>query len=248
MRKDAERDVDEVEDEPGQEQDSESEADAEKRPARRRQSPRPSRAADDDEDAESDERPVRRRKKQRARGQPPVQRRRGSRPQRPPRPTEAQIDSPRKQTLYLLGAVACATVIMWGAARFACNAHAPISMKPHAATLDQLARTPKGAAIELEQRWAVSDFAAALELTKGELHQKVMQEQQRCEADLSRCDAEREQVAGKVISMGEVLSRTPRSAKVRVRTTIGSKTTTHLLELEPDVRVWKVVKRTAEQS
>jgi hypothetical protein len=35
---------------------------------------------------------------------------------------------------------------------------------------------------------------------------------------------------------------------VRVRTTIGSKTTTHLLELEPDVRVWKVVKRTAEQS
>jgi hypothetical protein len=247
MRKDADREVEEVE-EKTREEEYESEDDAEKRPPLRRQPPRRRRAADHDEDDEDDELPVRRRSKQRARAQPSAHRRRGRRPQRAARLAESQIDAPRKQTLYLLGAVAGATVIMWGAARFACNAHAPISMRPHVATIDQLARTPKGAAIELEQRWATNDFAAALELTKGELHQQVMQEQQRCEADLSWCDAQREQVAGKVISMGEVLSRGPRSAKVRVRTTIGTKTTSHLLELEPNLRMWKVVKRTAEQS
>jgi hypothetical protein len=198
---------------------------------------------DEDED-ERDYRPVPRRAKERAR-RGPAKRRRQPRPRRP---SEAEINSPRKQTIYLLGVVAGATVLMWGAGKFACNAHPPQSMQPRVATLNRLARTPKAAAIELQQRLATFEYSGALELSKGELHQEVMAGLKKCEAELGACDANRERVAGKVISMGEVLSRGGRQAKVRVRTTIDGKTTSYLVELEADGGLWRAVKRTREAS
>ena len=160
--------------------------------------------------------------------------------------SEARIDSPKKQTLYMLGAVAAATVVLWGAARFACNAHPPESRKARSAPISVVARQPKGAAIELQQRWATYDCPAALEFAKGEVQQQLYKDQQECEADFSACESRRAKLVGKVTSLGEVLSRDARSAKVRVQTTADGETKTYLLELTQDGMLWKVVKRAQE--
>jgi hypothetical protein len=147
----------------------------------------------------------------------------------------------------MLGAVAAATVLMWGAARFACNAHPPASKKPRHVTTGELAKTPKGAAIELQQRWIGHQYAAALELAKGEVAKQIQEELEACEADIAACDKKRDQVAGKLRSMADLVSRAGRSAKVRVRTSIaGEAPQTYLLEVESAGDWWRAVKRTAE--
>jgi hypothetical protein len=193
-------------------------------------------AADDEDDEDDEPRPKRDAARPSRRSKTP-----------PTALTEEQINSPKRQTLYLLAVVAGATVIMWGAARFACNAHPPDSRRARPATTDQLARTPKGAAVELQQRWTSHRLVEALDLAKGEVATQLQKEVKDCEENLAACDAKREQLEGKVSSMGEQLDRDARSAKVRVKTTVGNETQTFVLELEADGPLWKVTKRTPDK-
>jgi hypothetical protein len=177
---------------------------------------------------------------------------RAGRPSRRPKAkhkplTEEEINSPKKQTLYMLGAIAASTVLLWGAARFACNAHPPDSRRARLATTDQLARTPKGAAVELQQRWAGHKFVEALELAKGDVADQLQKDLRDCESNLSACDSKREQLEGKVSSMGELISGDARTAKVRVRTTTGNDTQTFVLDLEAAGLLWKAVKRSPDK-
>ena len=104
-------------------------------------------------DRDDDERPRRRKKKKR--------------PKRPLPRSEAEIDSPDMQTLWMLGSLAGLVLIMWGGARFACNAHPDETRKPREITTSELASDPKEAAIELAQRWAIKNFDGALEFATG---------------------------------------------------------------------------------
>ena len=242
MRKERDRDAEDGPDEIPFEEEEESEAPA--RPASKRRRRKPKAAEPDEDEAEEEQRP---RKAKPSRRATSARRRRKGRPKRPQPPTEAQIDSPKQQTLYMLGAVAIATVVMWGAARFACNAHPPASKKPRHATAADFARTPKGAAIELQQRWIGHEYSAAMELAKGEAAEQILRDLHACETDISACDKKREQAAGKLKSIAELVSSTRRRAKVRVRTSLdGQAPQTYLLELELGPYWWQTVKRTAE--
>ena len=112
-----------------------------------------------------------------------------------------------------------------------------------AAPISVVARDPKGAAVELQQQWTAYQFAGALELARGDVADQLLKDLQRCEADLKTCEANREKLAGKVISVGELISREGRTAKVRVKTTAEGETKTFLLDLKSEGSQWKVVKR-----
>jgi hypothetical protein len=146
----------------------------------------------------------------------------------------------------MLGAVAATTVVLWGAARFACNAHPPGSKAARPAPISVVAREPKGAAIELQQRWTEYQFAGALELARDEVADQLKKDLESCEADLPACEAKREKLDGKVLSVGELLSQEGRTAKVRVKTTADGETNTYLLDLKREGNQWKVVKRSPE--
>jgi hypothetical protein len=170
------------------------------------------------------------------------------RPKKRPLPrTEAEIDSPKPLTLWLLGVMTSATLVMWGSARLACNYRGdPPKPAPQLSTA-ALARTPKDAAIELAQRWATQNFSGALELSKGRLAEEIQQEKRKaCGSNEAACKQKSEQLAASVLSRGVLLSQDTTSALVRVTSTLPSGSKTVLLRMEPDGAIWKGVERTAD--
>ncbi len=195
---------------------------------------------EDDED-EEEERPV---KKSRSRSAPPRRRARPASRAKAPMPSEKQIDAPRIQTLGMLAALAAATLVMWGAARFACNAHPTQTRKPRDVSTQELARDPKDAALELAQRWATYDFTGALELADGALAKEIENAHLECAKDEAACEAKKKAAKDKVLATAVLLSREGNSAKVRVSSSggaMGDQTTVYTLEQSGPV--WKVTAR-----
>jgi hypothetical protein len=197
---------------------------------------------EDEEDEDEEEPPPPRRKPvstKAARTKPAVAPRRRPRPA-PKLPDEDEIDAPKKQTLWMLGALAVAIVSMWGASRFACNAHPMQTRKPREIPTSELAKDPKGAALELAQRWASYDFAGALELAKGPLAAQLSKEQQQCEQDKSGCDSKRAEQKDKVLATAVLISREANLAKARVSTEGGATgKETYVLTLDREGNSWK---------
>jgi hypothetical protein len=167
-----------------------------------------------------------------------------SRRGRPPvvLPSEDVIDAPSKHTLIMLGALALAIIVMWSASKAACNAHPMQTRKPREVSTADLARDPKGAALELAQRWAAYDFAPALELAKGPLAEQIKKDQQQCEQDKSGCDKKREEHQDKVLATAVLISRDTNGARARVTTQGGAVgKETFVLELAQDGALWKGV-------
>jgi hypothetical protein len=157
--------------------------------------------------------------------------------------TEAEVDAPDVQTLWMLGALTAMVLIMWGSARFACNAHPDETRKPREIATSEVSMDPKGTAIELAQRWATRNFDGALELSAGKLTGEIQQEKAQCEAN-AQCTGEREALKNKVLTTGELLARQPAQATVRVtsiNTAEGQKS--YILELETDGKNWKAKTR-----
>jgi len=164
-----------------------------------------------------------------------------------PRPKGARLETevpvPDRQTLGMLGVIALSTVVMWGAAKFACNAHPPESKKPREVGTVELASTPKDAAIEMVHRLASLEFDRALELADTEPAQEVERQLRACEsAGKEACDAKREQAAGKVLTTAEVLSSSGNSAKARVTTTGPEGTRVYAVDLVNSPPIWKVTR------
>jgi hypothetical protein len=159
--------------------------------------------------------------------------------------SEEVLDTPNRQTLWMLGAVAGATLLMWGMGRGACNYHPPReTRKPRVATTAELARNPKDAAIEMQHRWATHNFSGALELASGGVAQQVQRELQACEADADACEKKRNDLTSQVITTGVLLERAPTGARARVSSRgPGAKTETYLVELEQSGPLWKVRSR-----
>jgi hypothetical protein len=138
---------------------------------------------------------------------------------RPPIPrTEAEIDSPTKQTVGMLGILCVMTIIMWAFARGACNYHPPKETRvPRKVTTAELAHDPKDAAIELQQRWLTRDFAGALELATGDVELQLKKDQAACDA---ACLAKRPELEKTVITSAVIVDMSPLGSTARV-TSIG---------------------------
>src|SRR5687768_6729031 len=155
-----------------------------------------------------------------AAGAAPRKRRRPKQKRPLPR-TEEEIDSPKPLTLWLLGVMTSATLVMWGSARLACNYRGdPPKAAPQLDTA-ALSRTPKDAAIELAQRWATQNYSGALELSKGQLARDIQQEKQKaCGGNEAACKQKSEELAASVLTRGVLLSQDSTSALVRVTSTL----------------------------
>lgn len=226
-REDAPSAGDEDEEAGPQEQDDEEEEEEEEEPP-----PPPKKSATKRASAEAGERAVKRRRAE---------------PGKPVLPPEKEIGAPSRQTLIMLGAMAGATLLMWGSARFACNAHPAQTRKPREVSTAELSREPKGAALELQQRWNSYDFKGALELAKGSIAEELQKAQGECDKDAAGCEAKRKAVADQALATAALLSRGPGSAKVRVVSRGGAGgNQTVVYTLEQEGAGWKVSGRGAE--
>ncbi|MEI9941192.1 MAG: hypothetical protein WDO69_28575 [Pseudomonadota bacterium] len=162
---------------------------------------------------------------------------------RPPIPkTEEEIDSPSKMTVGMLGVLGVLTVIMWALARGGCNYHPPKETRvPRVVTTEDLARDPKNAAIELQQRWLTRDFAGAAELATGDVAQQLQQEKAACNA---ACLAEEKSLADKVLTSAVILDANMMAATARV-TSVGlpGGSKAFLLRMERNESIWKATLR-----
>jgi hypothetical protein len=198
---------------------------------------------EDEDDEDEDDEPPRRRARapQRTTPKPPArQRPRSARRPQAPMPSESVINSPKPQTLFMLGVVTFVTLVSWGAARFACNAHPPHSFPPRQVSLQVLARDPKDAAIELQQRWATHEFAGALKLASGAVAGAIAKGQKACEANQTSCDAERKKLAKSVFTTGELVSMDGQTAQVRVTSTgLPGGAKSYVMQLSRSGELWK---------
>ena len=160
---------------------------------------------------------------------------------KPPIPkTETEIDAPDRQTLAYLGVMCVVTLVLWGFARGACNYHPPReTRRPRAVKIEDLARDPKDAAIELQQRRLQRDFVGALELATGDAKALVEKEKAQCDAKPQDCALERGQRKKNVFTRAELLERNPGGAVARVISTTPTGKETNIVKLERAGSIWK---------
>lgn len=168
-------------------------------------------------------------------------RKKAKRPKPPIPKTETAIDAPDRQTLAYLGVMCVVTLVLWGFARGACNYHPPReTRRPRAVKIEDLARDPKDAAIEMQQRLLQRDFAGALELVTGDAKKLVEDAKTKCESKPQDCALERGQRKKNVFTRGELLERNPGGAVARVISTTPTGKETNIVRLERAGTIWKV--------
>lgn len=154
--------------------------------------------------------------------------------------TEAELNRPEPQTLWMLGVVCVATVIMWGAARAACNFHPPHeSRRARAVTLAELTADPKNAAIEAVQRWSTKDFEGALAIATSTARAQIQADQKACDA---KCKSAAKALKANVVTTAELLGISADRSLVRVLVT-GAEPARSLLEVVREGATWKIAER-----
>ena len=162
---------------------------------------------------------------------------------KPPLPrTEREIDAPDRLTLLMLGIMCVMTIVLWIFARSACNYHPPReTRRPRAVKLEELARDPKDAALEMQQRLVQYDFDGALELAQDSAEAEVKKRQASCAGKVKEC-AENKKKHERAATTAMLLERDMGSALVRATTvTPSAGKQTNLLTLERRGPIWKVV-------
>jgi hypothetical protein len=136
---------------------------------------------------------------------------------KPPLPrTEREIDAPDRVTLVMLGVLCVMTIVLWIFARGACNYHPPRETKrPRAVKLEDLARDPKDAALEMQQRLVQYDFDGALELAADSAEADVKKRKADCAGKVKEC-AESKKKHERAATTAALLERDMGSATVRV--------------------------------
>jgi len=156
--------------------------------------------------------------------------------------TEQEVNSPSPLTLGLLGVIFLGTFLPWAAAKIACNVReAPVRQPPELA-LDVLARQPKDAALELQQRAAAGRFREAAELAKGDAAKELLEADARCQTDPKPCEALRAQ-ADKVATRAVLVGRGATNAEARAESQVGGQVERYVMRLEPEGSRWYVVSR-----
>jgi hypothetical protein len=170
--------------------------------------------------------------------------RKGKRPKPPVPTTEAEIDAPDRLTLSMLGVMALVTIVLWLFARVGCNYHPPReTRRPRVVKTEELARDPKDAALEMQQRLLQLDYAGALELAKGEAASAVEKAKSDCAARAQACAMDKKRHEKTVESTAALLERSPTVATTRVTSVTPGGKQVSILKLEREGSIWKVVSR-----
>jgi len=179
----------------------------------------------------------------RAVSEPPpeaAKKKKAKRPKAPLPRTEREIDSPDRVTLLMLGVMGFMTIVLWAFAKGGCNYHPPReTRRPRAVKTEELARDPKDAALEMQQRLVQYDFDGALELTTSSAESDVKRRKADCATKVKEC-AERKKANERVASAAALLERDMASAVVRVTSTTTPKQV-NIARLERNGPTWKVV-------
>jgi hypothetical protein len=162
-----------------------------------------------------------------------------------PIPSEGEINSPDRKTLFLLFVVFAVTVGSWGAARFACNMHPPESHAAPKMPTDRLVLIAKDAAIEFVQRWRSADYTGAMEIAGGDLVAELATAQAACAAKANECAREREASAGRLTS-AVVLVQDGFTADTRVTTTLKGRTEKFRVRVHREEVGWKAISKSVE--
>jgi hypothetical protein len=164
---------------------------------------------------------------------------------KPPIPqTEPEIDAPDRLTLLALGFMGVVTLALWGFARGACNYHPPReTRRPRPVKIEELAREPKDAAMEMQERLLHLDFAAAAELSTGDALAAVQKAKAECETKPQDCAMQRKNREKHVLSSPALLERQATTAVVRVTSQVLGKKEVNLLHVERAGQIWKVTRR-----
>jgi hypothetical protein len=155
---------------------------------------------------------------------------------------ERELNSPTPLTLRLLAVIFIATFIPWVGAKVACNEREAPVRAPFDLPTDVLAKQPKSAALELQQRVATHQYRQAAELAKGALAEELLAADARCQAEPQPCEERRAQ-QGRIFTRAVLVSRGPGAARVRAETRIGEQLERVAMLLEPDAGRWYVVSR-----
>ena len=203
--------------------------------------------ADDDEAAAAAAAAKEKRRK-RARAERASVRQAAKKPRRriekPVLPPESAINAPSRQTLGMIGVMAFATLIMWGTAKTACNAHPAQTRKPRELATAELSKDPKAAALEMAQRWASYNFDGALALATDKVEAEIRTAKEACAKDAA-CSAASKKEYDTALATAVLLGREGAKATVRVTGLGGAlegKTT--LYEVELAGPTWKVARTT----
>jgi hypothetical protein len=162
---------------------------------------------------------------------------------KPPLPrTEREIDAPDRVTLVMLGVLCVMTIVLWIFARGACNYHPPRETKrPRAVKLEDLARDPKDAALEMQQRLVQMNFDGALELAADSAEAAVKKQKADCAGRVAAC-AEKKKKHERTATTASLLERDMASATVRATSvTPQAGKQSNILVLERRGPTWKVV-------
>ncbi len=197
-----------------------------------------SEASLDDEDDAPDSEDERRRRRERAK----------KKKAKPPVPTdEREIDAPDKLTLSMLGVMAIVTLSLWVFARSACNYRPPReTRRPRAMKVEELAREPKDAALEMQQRLVQQDFDGASLIAAGDAAAEITKLKATCATHPQDCAMKRKTLEKSVESTAALLERTATAATVRVTTVKPGGKEVTLARLERQGSMWKVISRSPD--
>jgi len=164
---------------------------------------------------------------------------------KPPVPTdEREIDAPDKLTLSMLGVMGVVTLALWVFARAACNYHPPReTRRPRAVKIEELAREPKDAALEMQQRFEQLDYDGAAQLAVGDAAAEVAKAKADCAAKTADCAMKKKQLEKSVESTAALLERSQSEATVRVTTVRPGGKDVTLDKLQRVGSIWKVASR-----
>jgi hypothetical protein len=96
-------------------------------------------------------------------------------------PSEEELDAPSRQTLWMLGIMASATLAMWVMGRVACNYHVPgESLTPRALSAEERSKSSYDAAMEFARAIEAGDFATARLVATGAALSFVEEQEKAC--------------------------------------------------------------------
>jgi len=178
---------------------------------------------------------------------PPEGARKKKKRAKPPLPrTEREIDAPDRLTLLLLAVMGFMTIVLWAFAKGGCNYHPPReTRRPRAVKTEELARDPKDAALEMQQRFVQYDFDGALELAADSAETDVKRKKAECATKVKEC-AETKKKNERAATVAVLLERDMASATVRATTTGAGAKQANIVRLERKGPLWKVVSLAAD--
>jgi hypothetical protein len=164
-----------------------------------------------------------------------------------PPETEEAVNVPKMQTVYMLGAMSTLTVILWFAAKLACNIHPDQVRDPKHFSTKDLAADPKNAAFEFHHNFETGDYVTAYDLSTGDMKRTVEGKLKECEQTPDECQKNQRKQAGTIQSTGRLMTLAGNRATVeltseRTNVTAGP-LKSYAFEVVKEGEFWRVASR-----